>query len=50
MLRVDASPDLRPQLVRALVQANVDLLRLDQAEGRLETIFMRLTGKPEAKA
>ncbi len=49
-LRVDGNPALRPQLVRALVAANVDLLRIDQAQGRLENIFMKLTGKPEAKA
>jgi ABC-2 type transport system ATP-binding protein len=49
-LSVDANPELRPQLVRALVKAEVDLLKLDQAQGRLENIFMKLTGKPEAKA
>ncbi|MFT3839690.1 MAG: ABC transporter ATP-binding protein [Myxococcaceae bacterium] len=49
-LRVDGSPALRPQLVRALVAANVDLLKLGEASGRLENIFMKLTVKPEAKA
>jgi ABC-2 type transport system ATP-binding protein len=42
-LRVAASPDLRPKLVRALVQADVDVLRVDRAAGQLETIFMKLT-------
>lgn len=49
-LRVDGNPALRPQLVRALVAANVDLLKLGEASGRLENIFMKLTVKPEAKA
>jgi ABC-2 type transport system ATP-binding protein len=49
-IRVDANPALRPQLVRALVAANVDVLRVDEAKGRLESIFMKLTGKPEAKS
>jgi ABC-2 type transport system ATP-binding protein len=45
-LRVDGNPSLRPQLVRALVAANVDLLKLGEAQGRLENIFMKLTVKP----
>jgi len=43
-LRVDASPELRPALVKALVAANIDVLRVDKAHGRLENIFMKLTG------
>lgn len=43
-LRVDAPPDLRPELVKALVAANIDVLRIDKAQGRLENIFMKLTG------
>jgi ABC-2 type transport system ATP-binding protein len=43
-LRVDAPPDLRPALVKALVAANIDVLRIDKAQGRLENIFMKLTG------
>ncbi len=43
-LRVDAPSDLRPALVKALVGANVDVLRIDKAHGRLENIFMKLTG------
>jgi ABC-2 type transport system ATP-binding protein len=43
-LRVDARPDLRPQLVRALVQADVPLLRIDESRtGGLEQIFLKLT-------
>ena len=43
-LRVDAPPELRPALVKALVAANLDLMRIDKAQGRLENIFMKLTG------
>jgi len=42
-LRVQAAPDLRPALVRALVGANVDLLRIDRAASQLESIFTELT-------
>ena len=43
-LRVDAPPELRPALVKALVAANIDVMRIDKAQGRLENIFMKLTG------
>ncbi len=43
-LRLDVAPELRPALVKALVAANIDLLRIDKAHGRLENIFMKLTG------
>jgi ABC-2 type transport system ATP-binding protein len=43
VLRVDASPDLRPQLVRALVGADVDVLRVDRGSQQLESIFLELT-------
>ncbi|MGZ3425532.1 MAG: ABC transporter ATP-binding protein [Polyangia bacterium] len=43
-LRVQAAPELRPQLVRALVGANVDVLRIDRAASQLESIFTELTG------
>jgi ABC-2 type transport system ATP-binding protein len=49
-LRVEVDPVLRPQLVRALVAANIDLLRLDETQGKLENIFMKLTTTPEVKA
>jgi ABC-2 type transport system ATP-binding protein len=42
-LRVQASPELRPKIVRALVGANIDVLRIDRAASQLETIFMQLT-------
>ncbi len=42
-LRVQAAPELRPALVRALVAANVDVLRIDRAASQLESIFTELT-------
>jgi ABC-2 type transport system ATP-binding protein len=42
-LRVIAPSDLRPKVVRALVAANVDVLRVDRAASQLESIFMQLT-------
>jgi ABC-2 type transport system ATP-binding protein len=42
-LRVHAKPELRPAVVRALVQANVDVLRVDRAASQLESIFLQLT-------
>ena len=42
-LRVQAAPELRPALVRALVGANVDVLRIDRAASQLESIFTELT-------
>jgi ABC-2 type transport system ATP-binding protein len=42
-LRVQTASELRPQLVRALVQANVDVLRVDRGAHQLEDIFMKLT-------
>jgi gliding motility-associated transport system ATP-binding protein len=43
VLRIDAPPELRPKLVRALVNANVDVLRVDVSSGQLESIFLKLT-------
>ena len=44
-LRLDAEAALRPQIVRALVAANLDVLRVDVGRGgeKLESIFMQLT-------
>jgi ABC-2 type transport system ATP-binding protein len=43
-LRIDARPELRPQLVRALVKADIDVLRVDETgAGGLESIFIKLT-------
>jgi len=51
VLRAEASAELRPQIARALVNANVDLLRLDRVGDRLESIFLKLTaGAPDAAA
>jgi ABC-2 type transport system ATP-binding protein len=45
-LHVTASPSLRPQVVRALVAADLDVLRIDQggrSSAQLESIFLQLT-------
>jgi len=44
LLRIEASGDMRPEIARALVKANVDLLRIDRATEKLEAVFLRLTG------
>jgi len=49
VLRLEGAADLRPQLARALVGANLDLLRIDRVAERLESIFLKLThGKEHA--
>jgi ABC-2 type transport system ATP-binding protein len=48
-LRVDAEGELRPAIVRALVSAGLEVLRVDRASTRLENIFLKLThGKETA--
>lgn len=47
-LRVESEGEARPALVKALVAAGVDLLRLDKAATRLENIFLKLTHGKEA--
>ena len=42
-LRVQAAGELRPAIVRALVNAGVDVLRVDRAASQLESVFMQLT-------
>ena len=42
-LAVEAPSTLRPQIVRALVAANIDLQRIDYGAPELESIFLRLT-------
>lgn len=42
-IRVEAPLELRPQLVRSLVKADVDLLRLERISEKLESIFLKLT-------
>lgn len=43
-------PDLRPAIVRALVGANLDVLRIDRGVERLESIFLKLTHGKESAA
>lgn len=47
-LKLEASTELRPAIVRALVEAGVGVLRVDKATSRLENIFLRLTHGKEA--
>jgi ABC-2 type transport system ATP-binding protein len=49
-LHVDAAPELRPAIVRALVQAGVDVLRIDRGAAQLESIFLQLTKGNKEKA
>jgi gliding motility-associated transport system ATP-binding protein len=48
-LHIEADRDVRAALVRALVEAGIDVLGLSQSERELESIFMRLAG-PKAGA
>jgi ABC-2 type transport system ATP-binding protein len=53
VLQVEAPPQLRPQVVRALVGADIDILRIDQSgrgSAQLESIFIQLTKDPTGKA
>jgi ABC-2 type transport system ATP-binding protein len=43
VIRVEAPLERRPDLVRALVQSNIDLLRLERISEKLESIFLKLT-------
>jgi ABC-2 type transport system ATP-binding protein len=43
LIRVDASADLRPQLAKALIKADIDLFGLDRRGEKLESIFLKLT-------
>lgn len=45
VLHLDAASDLRPHVTRALVQAGFDVLKVDKGASRLESIFLKLTGK-----
>ena len=47
-LRVFGTGELRPELVKALVGANINVLRVDKAAARLENIFLKLTHGKEA--
>ena len=48
-LRVQSATDVRPALVKALVLADVEVVRVDKASSRLESIFLKLTHGPEVK-
>jgi ABC-2 type transport system ATP-binding protein len=53
VLQVEAPPQMRPQVVRALVGADVDVLRIDQSgrgSAQLESIFIQLTKDTTGKA
>jgi ABC-2 type transport system ATP-binding protein len=47
-LHLNANPDLRPEIARALVGGNVDLLRIDRAVEKLESIFLKLTERRDS--
>ena len=47
-LRVVGTGELRPDIVRALVNAEIGVLRVDKAAARLENIFLKLTHGKEA--
>ena len=44
VLQIVANRDVRPDLVRALVSAEVDVVGLDQGVGELESVFLQLAG------
>ena len=45
LLRVDAPEALRPALARAVLSNGVELFRLDATADRLESLFLKLTGR-----
>jgi ABC-2 type transport system ATP-binding protein len=49
-LSIEAPSNFRPQIVRALVAANIDVQRIDYGAPELESIFLRLTQGSGAKA
>lgn len=48
-LKVGVSGELRPGIVKALVTADLQVLRIDKAAARLENIFLKLTHGKEAQ-
>lgn len=48
-LRVAVSGELRPAIVKALVTADLEVLRVDKAAAKLENIFLKLTHGKEAQ-
>ena len=47
-LRIEATADVRVALVKALVSADVGVLRIDRSTSRLENIFLKLTHQENA--
>jgi ABC-2 type transport system ATP-binding protein len=47
-VRISASPELRPEVARALIGANLPVLRLDRGTEKLESIFLKLTRGKDA--
>jgi ABC-2 type transport system ATP-binding protein len=50
LIRVEAPLDLRPALARALVSAEVGILRMERVSEKLESIFIKLTQGKEIRA
>lgn len=48
-LKVNVSGELRPAIVKALVTADLEVLRVDKAAAKLENIFLKLTHGKEAQ-
>ena len=47
-LRAEAAASLRPLIARAVVSAGLDLVKLDEGQDRLESLFLRLTRGADA--
>ena len=45
LLKIDADDALRPQISRAAIAAGAELYRLEVSTDRLESLFLRLTGR-----
>jgi ABC-2 type transport system ATP-binding protein len=43
VLRVTTLAEVRPQLVKLLVQSEIEVLRVDKSSSRLESVFLKLT-------
>jgi ABC-2 type transport system ATP-binding protein len=43
VVRLQATPELRPKIARAIIQNGLDLLRIDRGAAQLESIFLQLT-------
>jgi ABC-2 type transport system ATP-binding protein len=49
-LKVTSETEIRAALVKALVHANIDVLRVDKSAAKLENIFLKLTATKESKS